>query len=284
MRIAHEPEVPVASTREAARGGKFEVKYLLLGEAGSPENFGFYHSRNSSDLVSPRHRHNFEQIRIQLRGAITYARTRKMTPGMIGYFPEGAYYGPHDGTDDCELIVFQFGGTSGLGYMSEAEFQANMKELKASGGAFHDGYFTRVEPDGRKVNQDAYEAVWEHARRRPITYPEPRYDQPIFMDPQRFGWTPAADEPGISRKLLGTFGDTGPRIAIHRLSPRASLRLEAHSIYFVTAGRGRAGADPYDAHTALHLARGEQGSLAAETESDVIHIALPDLAPRGKAN
>lgn len=282
MRIAHEPEVPVASTREAARGGKFEVKYLLLGEPGSPENFGFYYSRNSSDLVSPRHRHNFEQIRIQLRGAVTYARTRKMTPGMIGYFPEGAYYGPHDGTDDCELIVFQFGGTSGLGYMSEDEFQANMKELKAAGGAFQDGYFTRVGPDGRKINQDAYEAVWEHARRRPISYPEPRYDQPIFMDPRSFPWTPG--EPGVGSKLLGAFGESGPRIALLRLAPQARLRLTPHSIYFVIAGRGRAGADPYGVHTALHLTRGEQGSLAAETESEVIHIALPDIAARGAAN
>jgi hypothetical protein len=282
MRIAHEPEVPVASTREAARGGKFEVKYLLLGEPGSRENFGFYHSRNSSDLVSPRHRHNFEQIRIQLRGAITYARTRKMTPGMIGYFPEGAYYGPHDGTDDCELIVFQFGGSSGLGYMSEAEFQANMQELKAAGGAFQDGYFTRVGPDGRKINQDAYEAVWEHARRRPITYPDPRYDQPIFMDPPSFPWTPG--EPGISSKLLGAFGEAGPRIAVHRLAPQARLGLAPHSIYFVLTGRGHAGADPYRVHTALHLARGEEGSLAAETESEAIHIALPEIAARGAAN
>src|SRR5262245_28001226 len=77
---------------------------------------------------SPRHRHNFEQIRYQLEGVLDYGRDGKLTAGMVGYFPEAVYYGPQsqDPSISCKTIVLQFGGASGSGYLSQAEVQAGM--------------------------------------------------------------------------------------------------------------------------------------------------------------
>src|SRR6516162_575955 len=75
-----------------------------------------------------------------------------MRPGSIAYFPEGTRYGPQKSIDSRTLtLVLQMGGPSGNGYMSEREFQRGLTELKAQ-GRFENGVFTRVEPDGGRIN------------------------------------------------------------------------------------------------------------------------------------
>ena len=74
-------------------------------------------------------------------------------------------------------IILQFGGASGLGYLSTAQTRAAVTELKRIGD-FHEGLFHW--PQQHPVNpgriQDAYEVVWEHIHQRAIEYPAPRYD------------------------------------------------------------------------------------------------------------
>src|SRR6476646_7995558 len=76
------------------RGGTFHYRNLMEGTPGTIDNFQLSMGRNDKDFVSPRHRHNFEQFRFQLEGDLDFARDGVMTPGMLGYFPEGASYGP----------------------------------------------------------------------------------------------------------------------------------------------------------------------------------------------
>ena len=71
-------------------------------------------SRNPGGHHSPRHRHNFDQLRFVLEGEVTYAQ-KNYGPGWLGYFPEAVPYGPHGGTEHRE-IVMQFPGPSKTPY------------------------------------------------------------------------------------------------------------------------------------------------------------------------
>ena len=102
------------------RGGTFHFRNLMEGTAGTIDNFQLSMGRNDKDFVSPRHRHNFEQFRFQFEGDLNFARDGVMTPGMVGYFPEGTFYGPQTSEATATTFVLQFGGSSGQGYLSRA--------------------------------------------------------------------------------------------------------------------------------------------------------------------
>ena len=76
------------------RGGTFHSIIMMEGEEGTLGNFQVSYGRIGGDFFSPRHRHNFEQIRFQIEGALDFARDGKLEEGMVGYFPEGVAYGP----------------------------------------------------------------------------------------------------------------------------------------------------------------------------------------------
>ncbi len=73
--------------RAHARGGIFRYYELLSGSDGAPDNFYLQLSVLSGDFVSPRHRHNFDQVRVQLEGSFDFAADGRMDPGSIAYFP-----------------------------------------------------------------------------------------------------------------------------------------------------------------------------------------------------
>ena len=223
---------------------------------------------------TPRHRHNFDQIRCQLGGSFDYEGLGTMTAGMVGYFPEGTPYGPSASGDESKILLLQHAGASGSGYLSDAEYNESIAELKAQ-GEFHDGIFTATGPDGRKRNKDGYEAVWENAYRQPIRYAKPRYDQPIFMRPENFA--PIAKDDGSTYKLLGEFSERRTRLGFLGLAAGARHWLDANSLYFVVSGHGRIEGRDWRAHTTIHAAAGEQLEIRADAESEIFHIGLPDL-------
>ena len=92
------------------RGGTFHFRNLMEGEPGTIDNFQLSMGRNDKDFVSPRHRHNFDQIRVQIDGDLDFARDGKMTAGTVGFFPEGAHYGPQTTQTHSTTFVLQFGG------------------------------------------------------------------------------------------------------------------------------------------------------------------------------
>ena len=113
---------------------------------GTLDNFQLGVGVSQGDFYSPRHRHNFEQIRVQLDGALSYDRDGVMSAGIVGYFPEGVFYGPQSQKpeDVATAAVLQFGGASGSGYLSNKETRAAMEELNKL-GEFKDGVFRRRE-------------------------------------------------------------------------------------------------------------------------------------------
>lgn len=275
MKTVHYDTLPLRS-RGHARGGVFRSYDLLMGRPGAPGNFYLSISLLGGDFLSPRHRHNFDQVRFQLEGEFDYAADGVMRPGSIAYFPEGTRYGPQKMLSEKSLtLVLQFGGASGNGYMSEDEFQQGLAELQAK-GTFKDGVFTRTRADGQRVNQDAYEAVWEHVNRRPLEYPAERYLRPAFMQPQNFAWLPAA--PGVASKLIGIFSERGAKIAFHRVQPGARLGLEDESLYFVCSGSAELGAERWRRWSAAHVDVGERAELRAAEPLELLQLGLNRFA------
>lgn len=120
--------------------------------------------------------------------------------------------------------------------------------------------------------------MWEFVNRRPLRYPAPRYQSPIFMHPESFAWAAQSDQPGVCYKRLAALSERGASIGFARLDSGAVMRAAPASIYFVTSGSGRADAQAWHARSTLYFAPGEAGEISAEQPSELLHIGLPDLA------
>ena len=270
MKIVQTDEIPLKRALEH-RGGIFHGRIVVEGEPGALDNFQVSFGQMGGDFNSPRHRHNFEQIRYQLEGVLDYGRDGKLSAGMVGYFPEAVYYGPQsqDPNIACKTIVLQFGGASGSGYLSQAEVQAGMRELKQE-GEFKDGVFRRRADVEGKRNLDGYQAIWEHVNARPMVYPKPRYPQPIFMDPANYEWVPVAGQPGVggeaARRVHGAAQRSEP--------PAARRRRELHR-----AREGRLCRHPWRRHRRRSDHAGAHHGLSRARRNRDVQRERGDRAP-----
>jgi hypothetical protein len=272
-------DVPVLE-RQHARVGLFKSQSLLNGLEGSPDNFFLQLSHTFADFESPRHRHNFDQIRIQLKGVADFARDGVMHPGTIGYFPEGVYYGPQSIDGESSTLVLQFGGASGDGYISEARFQEGVNALKST-GTFAKGVYSCVDESGKKINQDAYEAVWESIHQTELHYRKSEYPAPVFMDPQAFeaqndSW--AQQSTGVLRKSLGVFSQRKLAIGVLLVERGSSFKLQPHSFGFVLKGEGQFQGRVFKQHATVQ-SDASPASLQAQSSVEIIEIHLPPRAP-----
>jgi hypothetical protein len=261
------------------RGGIFHFKRLLEGETTGIDNFQLSLGRPGGGFYSPRHHHNFEQVRFQLEGELDFARDGKMKAGMVGYFPEGMFYGPQSQDADTlpMTVVLQCGGASGSGYLSRNEIKAGMDALKAE-GEFKDGVFRRFKDVPGKRNMDGYQAIWEAANKRPMVYPQPRYSRPFMMDPANYNWVPVADMPGVAEKPLGVFTERRTEAAFLRLDPGATYEAGGRSIFFVVTGAGMVAGQPFRHLTTIFVERGERATFTAQQGAEMLRLGLPDLS------
>ena len=265
------------------RGNLKDGQILLTGEDDAPDNYRLNFSRQTGPFYSPRHKHNFDQIRIVLGGgAMGYGRNQWIQPGEIAYFPEGTPYGPQDYDTKRYGMTLQFGGASGSGYISLQRMKEGMAALKEF-GSFEKGIFTRTGDlaPGMKRSRDSYEAVWEHINRRPLDYPKPRYDEPILIKPMNFDWQPDADRPGVAMKRLGTFSEREIEIAMMKLEAGTKAAIAARpgiQIGVVVAGEGAIGSEILCPHAAFSLAAGEGAEITAASPLELYLIGLPIFA------
>jgi hypothetical protein len=262
------------------RTGDIVFQRLLQGTPNTRDNFEFSLVRNRGSYYTPRHRHNFDQIRMVMEGKFAYAGRKAMRAGSVGYFPEGTYYGPQN-VADCLTLVLQSGALSGDGFMSYDQLHnGHIEMLKL--GSFANGIFTRS-PDnnrapGTRKNQDSYEAIWSHVNGRTIKYPKARYSEPVIMLPEAWDWQKTANA-GIEEKALGTFvGNT--RIALVKLAAGSQLPVEASQaihLLFVLSGAGSCGSQAWGRWSAIKIERGEKIVLAASEDSEIFLIAMPEL-------
>jgi hypothetical protein len=261
------------------RGGTFHSIIMMEGEEGTLGNFQVSYGRIGGDFFSPRHRHNFEQIRFQIEGALDFARDGKLEEGTVGYFPEGVAYGPQTQSAgaDVATIVLQCGGASGSGYLSQDEVRAGVAALKNE-GEFKDGVFRRrADVPGRR-NVDGYQAIWEHVNGRAMLYPEPRYSRPFMMNPAHSSWVPLEQAAGVSEKLLGTFTERRSSAAFLNFSKGSRYYAFGRAVFIVLSGTGHAGDHALRRLTSLYLDRGERLYLEAHDGMQVLQLGLPNLA------
>jgi quercetin dioxygenase-like cupin family protein len=281
MNIAHSETIPWGPVR-TLRGGSLRFKTLLEGAERTPTNFSMVLADTDISFKSPRHRHNFDQIRITLEGSTNFGPRQNIEVGDVAYFPEGTHYGPQDqeltGRSSLAMVI-QFGGASGNGYMSQRQLFEGQERMKAF-GRFEAGVFRREQPgpDGRK-NQDAYEAVWEFQHDRALEYPRPRMTEPVHFRAANVPWTPAPRWPGVHEKELGAFTERAIRIGAVKLDPGAGMTLAddgQERILFFTQGKGEfAGGGQWFRHTAVHLGRDEAPALRASEATEALVLALP---------
>lgn len=278
MKISHIADVPLMEITHA-REGSLSYHRMLEGRPGDPGNFVLTVSKLSPEYNAPRHRHNFDQFRVRLTGEYDYSADGVMCEGGLGYFPEGTPYGPASdktGTGGYGLLC-QFGGASGHGFMSHSELSAQVKELKKF-GEINKGVFTAYDAQGKKYNQDSYEAAWEHWAGRRIEYAKPRFAKPVFMEPSNFDWVASRTESGVEHKRMGTFTERNTRVGMLRIKPGATAELEERSIYFVMSGSGLCNGETCIRYSAIWVDQGESGSITGTDTLEIIHLGLPDLS------
>jgi hypothetical protein len=276
MKIVHADEVEWKRGLQH-RGGTFHYRHLLNGTPGSLGNFQFDIGQLEGDFASPRHRHNFDQFRFQLEGTMHFDRNGKMPAGTLGYFPEGAAYGPQTSEGRSVTAVLQFGGASGSGYLSRAQVQAGTEELKKF-GSFEDGVYRRNDDAEGRRNRDAYQAIWEHVHGRRMEYPKPRYRDPIMLDPENYGWLAAPGNAGVGEKPLGNFTERQCAAVLVRLPAGASYGPGPRSVYLVLNGSGLVQDAPYRPLTAFSLDEAETAPIRAQEPTELLRLVLPNLA------
>jgi hypothetical protein len=275
MDVVHAAEMPWGESLVAQRGGGDVVhKRLFEGEEGSPDHYMLVMAKEPKTFFSPRHRHPWDQIRYCIEGAIPIAKGVFVEGGEIAYFPEGARYGPQEGGEDRIVVLLQFGGASGQGFIGPDRVKQARLEL-ANDGRFEGGVYTRDTAHGRK-NRDAYEAIWLHVMGGEVSYASPAYKTPIIMRPVALPWL-ATVEAGVSAKSIGVFPHRGLSLnawgiepgARHRISPSPSLRF-----LFVTDGHGTIGAAELRRWTTVRLPGGDSAELLATSRLELFEMTV----------
>jgi hypothetical protein len=259
---------------------------LLTGEAGSLGNYrlGYSESANAETgnaWTTPRHRHIFEQVRHPLEGDYSIAGDQVLPAGWVAYFPESAYYGPQKLSPNLKSVVLQYGGPSGLGYMSAGQRKAGLAELLKK-GELKDGIYSWTTPDGRTHNQDAHEALWEEVRGEKTSYPQARYDSLIMMNPASFPWIRDDSLTGVARKTLGVFTERDVRIGFVQLEAGAELPFgtqPSSEILFLKQGEIRHGDTKYPRLSAFGSdAADSPETLVATEDSELFYVKMCTFA------
>jgi hypothetical protein len=278
MKIVQGDEQPIVYGRNT-RAGQLNKQYIITGDDDSPGNFvfGLYHQ--AGEFYAPRHRHNFDQWRYQVEGDIGFDRNR-MSPGILGYFPEGSYYGPNTGSTTPEgpntVVLCQFGGPGGNGYPSQDQVYKAYEAMKEF-GHFEQGVYHRNEGVPGKKAMDSFQATWEFLNKRPMVYPQPQYSGQILMDTRNYRWMPLEGVPGVEEKAYGTFTDCKIRGASYKLDPGATFEATGRGIYMVLSGRGVLAGQPYRQWTACYLETGESTTYRADETTEVLLFGLPEI-------
>jgi hypothetical protein len=240
------------------REGVLAQKHLLFGQDDTPTNYDLNMGlAGAGGWRTPRHRHNFDQIRYVIKGQLPYGENLLLPEGWIAYFPESVPYGPQERAEGLETMVLQFGGASGNGYLSVARREAANAALNKR-GTFKKGMFTYTDDHGTEHTVDGSAACFEQATGQKLAFAPPRYADVIAMNPDAFDWR--QEEDGVYTKTLGTFTERNARIGFVKLDPEASYKVgakESIEILFQTKGRVVLDNVTYDRHSAFEFKPGD---------------------------
>lgn len=273
--------VETRGSREGRSGGK--AFPLDTGIPGVILEFSwrFY----DKGYATPRHRHIFDQYRYNLSGR-RMIKDGFLEAGEVGFYPEGVYYGPQLQEERCTGLGLQFQGLSGIPYITHAQLREARQALLAEGGSFKDGVYTKILPDGRKINMDSHFACTQYMAGRKLHFPEGRFDKPIVMRPQGHPWIGDRNCAGVEHKRLGMFGGSGVRLM--RLAAGAKIpaqRLDDAEIRYLIEGSIEYGGKTWqggkteEAGTYIYIQHGaEVDEIASRTGGMFYVVELPMLA------
>lgn len=263
------------------REGNLDVKVLLKGKEGSLDNYRLSFETAEESWTTPRHRHNFDQVRLPIKGVVEYGKALPTLPiGVVAYFPESVHYGPQARHDGSQTLTLQLGGASANGFMSPEQRRRGFDDLLKK-GTFEKGAYNWLDEKGQVHRQDSYEAVWEYIHQRKLVYAEPRYTTQVVMNPDNSTWLADAKQRGVSRKWLGTFTERQLHISYVRIAPGATLRVDrypAPQMLFVVKGAVTCQGKTHGLHTAFGLDAGEAAELLGAEANELLYIQLPVFA------
>ena len=275
MDIVRVAEMPWGESLVAQRrGDEVAHKRLFEGEEGSPDNYMLVMSKEPKSFYSPRHRHPWDQIRFCLEGRIPIAKGLYVEGGEIAYFPESAHYGPQEGGEDRIVLLLQFGGASGLGFIGPDRLKQARLELERE-GQFEGGVYTRDVVEGRR-NWDAYEAIWLHVMGGDLSYGAAAYKTPVVMRPEALSWLATADK-GVSVKNIGIFPHRGLSIDGMRIDVGGVCRVPASRslrLLFVTEGAGAIGSEVLPRWSAMRLQPGDGAELKTREGLELLELSV----------
>jgi hypothetical protein len=278
-------DVPLHIPSGIGREGSSASKPFPL-DSGIPGiRLEFTWRRYDKGYATPRHKHIFDQYRYNLTGK-RQIKDGFLEAGEVAFYPEGVYYGPQLQEEECTGLGLQFQGLTGIPYLTHKELNEARKALSAEGGIFKDGIYTKILPNGKKINKDSHVACSEYVSGKKIEFPEGRFEKPIVMRPQGHPWIGDRKVEGVEHKRLGTFGGSGIRLT--RLAPGARIpaqHMEDAEIRYLIEGSinygGKiwAGGKTQDAGTYMYIQQGaDVGEIATDTGGTFYVIELPMLA------
>lgn len=267
------------------REGSMAVKQFPLDSGVPGVQLEFSWNAYDKGYGTPRHRHTFDQYRYGLVGK-RMIEDGFLEEGECGFYPEGVYYGPQMQEEATVGLGLQFQGLSGLPYLTHVDLRNARKALSAEGGTFKDGIYTKILPDGRKINKDSHAACVEYLTGQKIEFPEGRFEKPIVMRPQGHPWIADRKFARVEHKRLGTFGGSGIRLM--RLA--AGAKIPAHKLedaeirYLIDGsitydGKSWAGGKTKDTGTYMFIQAGaELSEMISPNGGTFFIIELPMLA------
>jgi len=199
------------------RGPGLQMKSLAFRGDGRGSNLWLSLSEMEDGWYSPRHRHNFDQIRYVLAGETGFTQW-DLHAGECAYFPAGVRYGPQEQHGSALLLTLQFPGAGGQYYLTPEQVEETVARLRAEDPDFGSGG-KGIDKDGRE--RDSYEIVWETHQKTPVSYPAGGYDSPVLFDRSQ----PFADDHvvGGDVALIGAVESNG--LQVLRVRSADSLRI-----------------------------------------------------------
>jgi len=243
-------------------------------------------SRHSKGAYySPRHRHNFDQVRFTLEGAVKYGPIQTQAGDAV-YFPEGVFYGPTEIVSEEALTwTIQTQGPSWGFFPDRPLLEETTAQLAAEAELDRDNGRIRW-PSGRW--QDSYEAAWERIMGTEMVYPPARFTTPVLLRASAFTWVPDPEAPGVCFKPLARFNETGPYIRMLRIEPSGVLpggEAEVHQIAAVVAGKAHYGEREIERGTILYYPPGctyaPMGAVDGACELLAVQVAPKSAAVLG---
>jgi len=278
-------DVPLHVPTGLGREGSSASKPFPLDSGVPGVRLEFTWRRYDKGYGTPRHTHIFDQYRYNMTGK-RQIKDGFVEAGEVAFYPEGVYYGPQLQEEECTGLGLQFQGLTGIRYLTHKELGDARKALSAEGGSFKGGVYTKILPDGRKINRDSHLACTEYVTGHKVDFPKPRFDKPIVMKPQSSPWIGDRKVDGVDHKHMGTFGGSGIRFT--RLAPGAKIpaRVEedAEIRYLISGsieygGKTWIGGKTTEEGTYMFVQAGaEVGEITSKTGGEFYVIELPLLA------